>query len=258
MRYFVVTHQPLEWPVPAFMEAVSTVPAGEDVADLSHDLPQFAGRGPEWSEYATLFAVRRLLQASWGESRPRLDGEMLGVAHYRRYPVTRPMGVRSDVYGVLSPAEFTQLPDDAFLPPPGTLLLPSVTHVGTVLGQYGRNHVLRDLLHFMGIAIDLGVIDDRAAASYLSQEVMVVAPSIGVYPAGWYVQVLEDLERVVQAFESSVAVPRDGYQRRTIGFCCERLHGMLLANLVAQWADDRVLVNPAVIVSTDGAYATGG
>jgi hypothetical protein len=33
---------------------------------------------------------------------------------------------------------------------------------------------------------------------------------------------------------------------------------MLLANLVAEWADDRVLVNPAVIVSDDGAYAAGG
>jgi hypothetical protein len=255
MRYFVVTHQPLQWPVPAFMEPISTLPAGDDVADLSQDHPHLAGRGPEWSEYATLFGLRRRLQASWGETGAPPDGEMLGIAHYRRFAVTRPMGVPSDVYGVLTPAQLAKLSDDVFLPPPGTLLVPAIANVGTVLGQYGRNHVVRDLLHFLGIAIDLGVIGDRQVAHFLSQQVMVVAPSIGVYPAEWYVKVLDDLERVVTAFESSVAVPHEGYQRRAIGFCCERLHSMLLFQLFAEWADDRIIVNPAVIVSDDGAYS---
>ncbi|MCZ2827143.1 MULTISPECIES: hypothetical protein [unclassified Modestobacter] len=258
MRYFVVTHRPLDRPLRPFMEAISTVPAGDDVLDLSAEHPQYAGRGPELSEYATLFALRRHLQASWSESGPPSDDEMCGIAQYRRYPVTRPVGVPSDVYGMVTPAEFGELPDDVFQPAPGTLLLPSVAQVGTVLGQYGRNHAVRDLLHFMGIAIDLGVIDDRAAASFLSQSVMVVAPTIGVYPTRWYVQLLEDLERVADAFESRAAVPREGYQRRATGFCLERLHGMLLAGLVATWPGDRVTQNRAIVVSEDLTYTSGG
>jgi hypothetical protein len=30
---------------------------------------------------------------------------------------------------------------------------------------------------------------------------------------------------------------------------------MLLFQLFAEWADDRIIVNPAVIVSDDGAYS---
>jgi hypothetical protein len=252
MKYYVVTHRPLEWPLPSFMQPVSAVPAGEGVLDLSGEYADVPGR----SEYATLFALRRHLQQSWGESGPPADEEHIGVAHYRRFPVTRPIGVPSEVYGVVSAEQFTQLPDDAFLPPPGSLLLSSVHDVGSMLRHYGENHVLRDLLHFRAIAIDLGVIDEKATAAFLSQGVMVTVPSIGVYPAIWYMETLVALERVVDAFESSVAVPRDGHQRQAVRFCCERLHSMLVSKLVTQWSGP-VLATPALIVSDDGAHATG-
>lgn len=107
------------------MEPVSTVPAGEGVTDLSERYPELAGRGPELSEYATLFAVRRLLQESWGEDGPP-DGErMLGLGHYRRFAVTRETGTHSDVYGVVSPERFTGLAEDLFLPGPASCSSPS-------------------------------------------------------------------------------------------------------------------------------------
>lgn len=253
MRYFVVSHQPLEWALPAYMEPVSTVPCGERVTDLSTAHPGFAGRGTELSEYATLFALRRVLADSWGPTGPAA-GEMLGVAHYRRYPVVRPIGIPDDVYGVVTPAEFEALGEEDLLPPPDTIVLPTVKRTNGVLRQYGQAHVARDLLHFMALAIDLGVIGDRAAASFLTQPLTVPACTIGIYPADWYVRVLGELERVVDAFQSTFASPREGYQSRAAAFCCERLHGMLLASLLVDWDADRVLINPAVIVSATGAY----
>jgi hypothetical protein len=232
------------------MQPVSTVPAGEGVLDLSAEYPDVPGR----SEYATLFALRRHLQRTWGRTDPPAGEEWIGVAHYRRFAVTRPTGTPDDIYGVVSPAEFGRLPEDTFLPPEGSLLLPSVAQVGTLLGQYGRVHVMRDLLHFMAIAIDLGVIEERAAASLLSQGLLVAAPSIGVYPTAWYLDMLEKLERVTEAFESTVAVPRDGYQRRVVGFCCERLNSMLITSLLPGWSGG-ALTNPALIVSGEGVYA---
>lgn len=254
MRYFVVTHQPIEWTLPDFMEPVSTVPCGGDVVDLSAEYPQFSGRGPQLSEYATLFALRRLLEESQQGSGLPAEDEMIGVAHYRRYPVTRPIGIPSDVYGVLTPAEFETLGDEAFLPEPGTLLLPRILTGTSMLEQYNSSHGVRDLLHFMGLAADLGVIHERAAASFLAHKVMVPACTVGVYPARWYLDVLARLERVAEAFESTVARTAEGYQSRATAFCCERLHSMLLAQLTSQYEADRVLVNPAVIVSRDGVY----
>ena len=248
-----MAHEPLAWPLPDYMEAVSTVPAGADVRDLSLEVPQFRGRGVELSEYATLFALRRVLERTWADTPPPPD-ERIGIGHYRRYAVTRPLGSGTGEYGVIGTSEFAELGRDAFVPPPGSLLLPSIMPVSSVLGQYAVSHVARDLLHFIGLAIDLGVVDGRLAAQVLSEGVLAVVPCTGVYPARWYVQVLADLERVVDAFESTVAVPREGYQRRAVAFCCERLHGMLLAGLVDSWPADRVVSQRAVIVSDDGTY----
>src|ERR1700710_1891255 len=101
MKYFCVTHQALRWPIPSFMRAVSTVPAGKGVQDLSTRYPQLAGRGAELGEYATLFGVRRLLQESWERGAPSASDQMIGVAHYRRFAVTRPTGTSALVNGVV-------------------------------------------------------------------------------------------------------------------------------------------------------------
>jgi hypothetical protein len=257
MRYFCLTHRPLEWTLPAFMEVVSTVPAGEGVTDLSIRYPELAGRGPQLSEYATLFAVRRLLQESWSDGSPP-DDAMVGISHYRRFAVTRPTGTPTFIYGGVRPEEFADLPDDVFLPSPVTLLLPAVVNLGhPVVRQYGEVHVTRDLLYFMALAVDLGVVTDRAVSDFLGGNVMVPAATVGVYPAGWLVLLLEALEQVVTVFEQTFAVDRDGYQRRATGFCCERLHALLLATLIGDWPADRVVANRALVVSADATYRGG-
>lgn len=259
MRYFCIAHRPLEWAVPGFMEPVSTVPAGEGVTDLAERYPELAGRGPELSEYATLFAVRRLLQESWGGDEPPADERMLGIGHYRRFAVTRETGTRSDLYGVVPPERFLELPDELFLPQPGELLIPQpVRFPVSVLSQYGQAHVLRDLLHFMGIAIDLGVVDGAAVGRFLGDDVFIAAPTVGVWPALWTVLVLEALETVVTEFDKSVGVARDGYQQRALGFCCERLHALLALQLVSSWPQEKVIGNRLLVVSEEGGYRIGG
>jgi hypothetical protein len=259
MRYFTVTHQPLGWPLPGFMEPVSTVPAGDRVTDLGERYPDLAGRGPELGEYATLFAVRRLLQETWAQDGPPADGEMLGISHYRRFAVTRATGTADFVFGTVTPDVFATLPDELFTPPAGTLLVPPlVEFAASVLQFYGNNHSVRDLLHFMGIAVDLGVVSEPELAVFLTGRHMVPTPSTAVVPATWFVETLESVERVAQEFGKTVAQPRDGYQRRATGFCCERLHALLLARLLVSWPPDRIAMNRALLVSEDGTYQLGG
>jgi hypothetical protein len=258
MRYFCTTHQPLAWPLHPYMEPVATVPAGPGVTDLSERYPELAGRGRELGEYATLFGVRRLLQESWQEDGPPAPEEMVGTAHYRRFAVARPTGKHSLFFGVVDPETFAQLPEDLFVPPPGTLLLPAPIDYGmALLTNYGQTHPTRDLLHFMALAVDLGVVADRAVGRFLGHDHMITTPSAAVVPATWLVEVLESLERVVDAFESTVAVTREGYQRRAVGFCCERLHSLLVASLLDEWPEDRAVFNRALIVSADGEYRVG-
>lgn len=258
MRYFTVTHQPLSWPLHAFMEPVSTVPAGDGVTDLGARFPELAGRGAELGEYATLFAVRRLLQETWRQEGRPADGEMVGISHYRRFAVTRPTGTAEFVFGAVAPQVFAQLRDETFLPPPDTLAVPPLVEFPvSMLRLYGQNHAMRDLLHFLGVAIDLGVVNGNEVAVFLIGRSMVPTPSVSIVPAVWLVETLEAVERVVQAFESTVGRPREGYQRRAVGFCCERLHAMLLARLLVGWKQERIVMHRALLVSEDETYRIG-
>lgn len=258
MRFFCLTHRPVEWPVPTFMELISTVPAGDGVLDLSERYPQLRGRGVELSEYATLFALRRMLQESWEDGTPP-PGEKIGIAHYRRFAVTRPTGKPSFAYGLVRPEAFVELPDDLFLPPEDAIMLPAPATLGAPLvTQYGAAHHVRDLLHFMAMAVDLEVVPNDHVAVFLGQNAMIPAPTVGVYPAEWLVGVLESIETVVDAFEAGLAVPREGYQRRAVGFSCERLHALLAVGLVNSWPTDRVIFTRPIVVSEDEQYRDGG
>jgi hypothetical protein len=258
MRYFSIAYRPLEWRLPAYMEVVSAAPVGDGVTDIAAPYPELAGRDPVLGEYATLFALRRVLQdaRSRGESTP---GDMVGISHYRRFAVTRPTGTPSFVYGVVRPREFAKLSRERFIPRNGTIMFPSPIRVQpTVLGQFASYHPARDLLFFMGLAVDLGLVTDAEVTDWLCGEVMVPAPAIGVYDEDWLVATLTDLERVVDAFESTVAVAREGYQQRIIAFCLERLHGLLLSRLVATLPSGSFLAHPALVVSPDGVYRPSG
>lgn len=258
MRYFSVAYRPLDWPLPDFMEAVSTAPAGPGVTDLGADFPELAGRDPVLGEYATLFAVRRLLEESRARGESPGDG-MVGISHYRRFAVTRATGNRSYVYGVVTPDEFAGLPQDLFVPPPGVVLFSAPMRVTpTVIEHFGSYHHTRDLLFFMGLAVDLGLVTDAQVGMWLSRDVMVPAPAIGVFPEQWFIETHTAFETLVDAYESTRGVAREGYQQRTIAFCLERLHGLVLSQLVEQWPGEGVVAHPALLVSPDGVYHPSG
>ncbi len=260
MRYFSVAYQPLQWPLPDFMEVIATDPVGDGVVDLGEHYPRLARRGATLSEYATLFALRRRLQDEWGGDTPPPGQEMVGISHYRRFAVTRPVpgGTPSFVYDLVAPQRFADLPRDLFVPPHATLVLPApVTFAYPVLTQYGLAHPVEDLLRFMAIAIDLGVVDDETVWRFLGGDTMLVAPSVGVYPAEWLVTVLELMEAVVDEFEARFPTSREGYQSRAVGFCLERLHSLMTLTLATAWPAERLTANRALVVSPDGLYRDG-
>jgi hypothetical protein len=258
LPYYAVTHRPLEWPLPSFVQPVTVTPGlGGGVVDLTRWAPDLAGRDRTLGEYAALFGLRRMLEAEWGGSPPPAGQLMIGLAHFRRFGVTGDVGTPAGMTQLVDPAAFGRLPADVFVPDGPTIVVPAPLDFGrSLLRQYAESHVVRDLLLFMGVAIDLGVVDDGSVTAFLDNSVLFATPSVGVYPTEWLLIVLEALETVADTFESTLAQDREGYQRRATGFCCERLHALLLQQLVQKWAGP-VEAHQALLVSPDGVHRPG-
>ena len=252
VRYFSVAYKPLEWKLPSWMEPVSTRPAGEGITDLGERYPELAGRDRELGEFATLFAVRRLLEEDGGDGH---EGEMIGLSHYRRFAVTAPLRGSSFDGVALTPTAFTKISRDRLLPPTRTVLAPAATDVRpSLLAQYARFHHIEDLLRFCAVAVDHGLVEGSAVAEYLTQPTLLAAPSVGVFPRGWTLEVLRDLEAVTEEYLATAHIPREGYQRRAIAFCLERLMSLLLVQMITSSTDVAVLMHPVLLVSPDGRY----
>lgn len=254
MRFFCVTDRPLPWPIPDFMEPVSVVPAGEAVLDLGERYPELADPAGSLGEYAALFGVRRLLQESWPNGESPASEDMVGIAHYRRFAVTRPTGKPVQWFSSISPASFERLADGLFLPPAATVLFPMPTDLGApVLARYAAEHPVRDLLHFMALAVESGVVTNQAVSGSLGKPVLVQGCAMGVYPASWWIQVLQFLEQIVDRFRSTVAVPRGPEHRLVLRLCCERLHSLLLELLVSELPPANLMAAPLLLVGAGDA-----
>ena len=252
MRYFSVVHRPVEWRLPSFMEMVSATPQGAGVTDIAAPYPALASQAADLGEYATLFALRRVLEAARAGQEP-VPGEMVGISHQRRFAVTRPTGTPSSGQGVIRPDVLRKLSRDRFVPRNGTLLYPSpVALPSPLLRHHARDHATRDLLLVMALAIDVGVASGDRVSAWLDAGAVVPTPSIGVCPEDWFIQSQTALESVVDAFRSSAAVERAGYQRRAIPSCLRVLHGLLLSMLLESWPADRLISHPTLLVSADG------
>jgi hypothetical protein len=250
VRYFCVTHKAIPWRLPSFMTVVGSgadFPAGG--LDLSVDYSEQTGRHVRLGEYGPLFAVRRLLESAH-------ETGLVGLSHYRRFPVTRTVGEPDQFMQRMDGRHFQALADEVFLPGPGVVLAPIPVNFGMpVIAQYATHHAARDLLFFFGLAVDLGVIGDGHAGAFLAHPAFRPTPSVGIFPAPWLISALTGIEQVCDAFEAAHVVDRDGYQRRAMGFCCERLHSLLLEIMLADWPAGSVNSQRVLVISDEDALS---
>jgi hypothetical protein len=238
--------------MPSFMEVVSATPQGVGVTDVAAPHPELASQAADLGEYATLFALRRDLEAVRAGQEPT-PGEMVGISSQRRFAVTRPTGTPSSGQGVIRPDVLLKLSRDRFVPRNGTLLYPSpVTLPSPLLRHHARDQATRDLLLVMALAIDLGVAPGDRVSAWLDAGAVFPTPSIGVHPEDWFISTQTALESVADAFRSSAAVERAGSRPGAVPACLRVLHGLLLSMLLESWPADRLISHPTLLVSADG------
>jgi hypothetical protein len=90
--------------------------------------------------------------------------------------------------------------------------------------------------------VEQGVLAADEVPAFHREDVIVPGGvELGVYPAAFWLQSIEGVERVVRACIAKHPVLRDGYQTRVWSFCAERLGSwLLLKHFRAEVATDPV------------------
>ena len=245
--FYCISHKDPGWELPGFMTLVGTggfVP--ERGIGMSVHCPQLAYKNMQLGEYTALFMIRRLLEESHAAG-------FVGICHYRRYALTSEIGKLRGFNYHAHPDELHGLPAQAFIGDGATPIISApINFPGTVMQQYSANAVGRDLLMFFGDAIDCGVIESHEAINFLSGTSFITAGNVGFVPVDWFVEMMRQLEDVVARFAHNHYIRREGYEERTMGLCCERLHGLLLRKKALEYGHQRVITRPLTVLTETG------
>lgn len=234
--YACITHVPLWLEPPPW---VVTIRLGEAQRDGGLNLRDLA---PEWLPHhpvlggtAGSFALRRYVL----ERRP--DATRVGLCQYRKF-VSRASisGVRDPKYRSMEVVPLESLQGDAYarhLDPGAQPFLLSAPNRFTrlpwyrrgYLKEYARDHHVEDLLRFAAEAVEQGVLGAREVEAFFAEDVIVPGGlELGVYPAGFWLDAIGAVERVVRGCVQRYPAARTGYQTRAWSFCAERLGSWLL------------------------------
>ena len=191
--------------------------------------------GHALSEYGQLIWIYRNLDAL-------ANGfEYLNVFQYRRFisptPVDRVKLEGDSWVTVVTEADLADLAFCFSRTQPGMLFNTPIDVPESVVSQYAAAHVLSDMLAFVDFLMAENILDDATAAEFLSMRRAVFSSAIGIYRVDAYRVIFAVLEQAARFLHSPRFVPREGYQRRTVGFLLERLHSFLILKFLARGAN---------------------
>jgi hypothetical protein len=99
---------------------------------------------------------------------------------------------------------------------------------GGMLNQYAGAHVLSDILDFSQFLYTKGILSSWHVAAFLREESLIPASSISVLTISNFKWISSILLKASDFMNQTKFVPREGYQRRNMGFLLERLNSYLL------------------------------
>jgi len=212
----------------------------------------------EIGEYHFLFGLRRFLEQNQGAYSSVI------IAHYRRFLSSKKMGVptnlnQSHTFAITS-QEAEKEDASIILPKAGPWLIgtPVIIHGGSTLIQFYVSHPVEEYLRMITIAIDLGLLNGGDAVNLLHASHMITAASVGVFPVDRFIEHMKILEKIVIAYLEKTNKKYEGYNRRIIAFCLERIHSYLLMNIIEELKFDSNATGYQLVLTEDGIVRPSG
>ncbi len=113
-------------------------------------------------------------------------------------------------------------------------LLAQPFRVGNLYRQFASAHKISDLLRYVAIAVELGVLTPEESSLFFEDDTLIpCGVECGIFPTEVFLTIIEKLERVCITFlRSHMPSSFDPYNRRSLDFCNERLGSFLLKRVL--------------------------
>jgi hypothetical protein len=231
---FIIGHvrPEVEYP-PDFRFVTTSAQASSDLVVSMKELDEIGLTDRRIGEYAYLFALRRHLSDT-----PTVANSIC-IVQYRRCVLNVCAGKTSEnarfAWIVSRDQAKRVLIDQNFVPRSGAWLVSTATRVAScVTDQYSRKHLVRDWFRFLADMVDAQLLSNAEARDSALIDVLIPAPSNGFFPLDAFMEIFSRLEAMSRAFIGSGFIERDGYQRRAMGFCLERMNSYLLLSMLSR------------------------
>jgi hypothetical protein len=207
--------------------------------------------GATLAEYSQLFGLADLLEAG------DIAADRLYLFQYRKFLGLKPGGSEANApwLRVLRPdaaaLHFPAHDELAALPQP-VLVGPLQPLGGTVAANYAEVHVSDDFALFTAALAACGCALD-SIRRFVTQPGMIPSPALTLVDAGLFVRQMHTLREAWRRFQSELAVPREGYQRRVAGYLLERLHGHLLCEGLRDGTQPEIGIGHRFVVLEPGS-----
>lgn len=136
--------------------------------------------------------------------------------------------------------------------------------MGAMIKQYQKHHNLIDLLRYVSVAIDIGVLTQAEAMAFLEGAHLIPGGiELGAYETEGWLEDFDAMFRVAMAFidRFDPYEPGHAYQSRAVSFCQERLGSFLLLNRLRRAHPEGLpasLFGTMHTVTSEDVYRGGG
>lgn len=270
IKTFCLANKPPVYPLPNEIPIIwlnsSPPPANEDniywpVGTISNDLEALH---PFLGSASGAFAIEILLR---NRAVPWAMGDRVSIIHYRKFTSNIPLGKEAPNYPgmqLINPSSLKQFNLHEIQHKIKTsFLIPQLyTPDRGLYAQYTTAHKAQDLLRYLAIAIDMGIISGEESHEFLTAKYLIPGGiEAGIYPISVFLEIIKSLRSVTMEFvKHHVPTSLDPYQRRALAFCNERLGSYLLYNYLIDTYNGSI--PPEYIgymhnVTTEGDYIVG-
>lgn len=208
------------------------------------------GHGGSLAEYSQLFGLADLIVNG------TLKIDMLNLFQYRKFISPYAGGYQSVAswVKVISPQQaHAFFPKEADLRNfKGDLIIGSVLDFSeSISNSYAKVHVIDDLVCFAAACAESKYINEKTIKNLSAMTGIIPSPALCYIKTDIFLHLMEILKDVSNIFLEKYHTPREGYQRRSTGYLLERLHGILIFDLIQSGAISDCQIWNRYVINTE-------